>query len=260
MSRGVLEILIALVAIGGCLATVTYAATRHEPADGAERIAGWARATAGARGRAPKAPAARPPRPKITAHPATETTSARARFAFADRQPGVRFACRLDRRKWQGCSSPTIVRVAVGRHSFSVRALNRRGGRSPVARFRWTRLEPMDFSIAPDLSSIGALYPGAPPVALPLTVSNPNSVPIQVTDLRVSVATDPAGCPSVDNLLLGPESVSSAKPLTVPARGSIRLPSGGVAPPTIQLRDLPVNQDACKNARFPLEFSGEARG
>jgi hypothetical protein len=38
------------------------------------------------------------------------------------------------------------------------------------------------------------------------------------------------------------------------------LPAVGVAAPTIQLRDLPVNQDACQSASFPLSFSGSARG
>jgi hypothetical protein len=40
----------------------------------------------------------------------------------------------------------------------------------------------------------------------------------------------------------------------------VTLPAPGVSPPAIQLRDLPFNQDACQGARFPLAFSGEARG
>ena len=53
---------------------------------------------------------------------------------------------------------------------------------------------------------------------------------------------------------------SAAKPLVVPAGGVVTVPSQGVLPPTIALRDLPVNQDACQNARFPLSFSGSAHG
>lgn len=261
MSRSGLELLVALIAIGGCFAAIAYAATRQEPVGGIERVAGGgSRATAGGRGDGGVGRAARPPRPRIVAHPELETTAAKARFAFTDRQPGVRFACRLDRRGWRACSSPVSVKVGVGAHSFSVRALSRRGVPSAAARFRWTRLEPMEFSIAPDLSDLDTLYPGAAPTPLPLTVSNPNPVPIEVTALRVSVTGDPPGCAGTDNLALGEGGVSGAEPLAIPAGGSVRLPSPGIAAPTIQLRDLPVDQDACKDARFPLEFSGEAHG
>lgn len=260
MSRSGLEILLALIAIGGCFAAAAYAATRQESTAGVARVTGGAGAVTGGRGGSGAVRGARPPKPRIVAHPDTETTASRARFAFTDRQPGVRFACRLDRRGWRACSSPMSVKVDVGGHSFAVRAVSRRAGPGAVARFRWTRLEPMEFSIAPDLSGLDALFPGAAPTLLPLTVRNPNPVPIEVTELRVSVAADPPGCVGADNLELGPGGVSAAKPLTVPARGSVHLPSDGIAPPTIQLRDLEVNQDACKDARFPLEFSGEAHG
>lgn len=112
----------------------------------------------------------------------------------------------------------------------------------------------------PDLSSLSALFPGAPPATLPLTVQNPNPAPILVTELEVSVATGPPGCTSDDNLAVGQASVSRSSPLEVPAHGEIRLPARGIQPPTLQLRDLPVNQDACQGAQFPLRFSGSARG
>jgi hypothetical protein len=97
-------------------------------------------------------------------------------------------------------------------------------------------------------------------VILPLTIENPNPVPIFVTDLRVAATADPPGCAREENLSLIAASLSSAAPLRVPAGGSASLPAPGVSPPAIQLRDLPVNQDACQGARFPLAFSGEARG
>jgi hypothetical protein len=144
----------------------------------------------------------------------------------------------------------------------SPQVLGSRGGSPGQARCRsrWTVLAAKDLSIVPDLSGLSALYPGAPPLSLPLTVQNPNPAPILVTGLRVSVGADPAGCASADNLDLGQSNASPSAPLEVPAGGSVRLPAHGVLPPTIQLRDLPVNQDACKNARFPLEFTGSARG
>jgi hypothetical protein len=245
-SRNGVKALIALACVGGCFAAAAYARTSPPAPDAAhtDRSAG----------------APRPPKPTIVRHPRANAVSANAKFAFADRLPGVRFLCRLDRSAWRSCQSPTaFAKLATGRHVFSVRALSGRNG-SATTRFRWTRLEPKDFSIVPDLSRLDALYPGAPPAALPLTVSNPNSAPILVVDLQVSVPAGPSGCPGADNLVLGRSSASASTPLRVPAGGSVHVPTAQVSAPTIQLRELPVNQDACQGARFPLEFTGSARG
>lgn len=201
------------------------------------------------------------PKPLITRHPRKTATSARARFGFAVRGPGLRFQCRLDRRTWQLCRTPIVFRqLAPGRHRFSVRALDRRGRPGPPARFRWRLLEPKDFSITPQSADLSRLYPGAPPISLPLTIANPNPVPIRVTSLRIAVTADPAECPSAANLELTHANVSSSAPLRVPARGSVNLPTQEATAPSIQLRNLPVNQDACQGVRFPLSFSGKARG
>jgi hypothetical protein len=173
----------------------------------------------------------------------------------------VRFGCRLDGSGWRACRSPIDFKgLTSGSHTFSVRTANHRGKTSRSARFRWTLLEPRTFSIAPRLAAFSPLYPGAPPVPLPLVIENPNPVPIFVTSLRVSVIADPAGCAAAENLALSHAGASNATPLEVPASGSVSLPATDVSAPTIQLRDLPVNQDACQNVRFPLEFSGSARG
>jgi hypothetical protein len=74
------------------------------------------------------------------------------------------------------------------------------------------------------------------------------------------VTGDPEGCDSADNLELTQSSASSSAPLRIPARGSVSLPAQGVSAPSIRLRELPVNQDACQRAHFPLAFSGEAHG
>jgi hypothetical protein len=121
-------------------------------------------------------------------------------------------------------------------------------------------LEPKDFSIQPQLAGLGALYPGAPAQALPLAITNPNPVPIFITSLQVRATAEPAGCGSAENLVLTRSSASSAAPIKVPANGSVSLPAPGISAPSIQLRDLPVNQDACQRTQFPLAFSGTARG
>jgi hypothetical protein len=199
------------------------------------------------------------PQPKITMHPDKVSPSSRARFGFtAGRNP--RFQCRLDGRPWAACRSPFLAsRLGVGLHSFSVRVVAR-GGRGKATRFRWRVLEPKDFSIAPQLAGLRALYPGAPAQALPVVLSNPNPVPIFVTNLQVRATADPAGCASADNLVLSGSSASDTAPVKVPAGGSVSLPAPGASAPAIQLRDLPVNQDACQRAQFSLAFSGKARG
>jgi hypothetical protein len=200
-------------------------------------------------------------RPTILQHPDRVAVSTSARFRFSAGRRARRFRCRLDKRRWRPCQAPVgFAKLAPGRHSFAVRAFDRRNRRSAAARFRWRVLEPRDFAIVPQLSGVGALYPGAPAVALPVRIDNPNPVPILVTGLRVAATADPPGCARAENLSLASASLSSATPLRVPARGSANLPAAGISPPTIQLRDLPINQDACQNARFPLAFTGEARG
>jgi hypothetical protein len=151
-------------------------------------------------------------------------------------------------------------KLAVGSHSFSVRSVGARRKHSKTARFRWQVLEPKNFTITPQLGSLGALFPGAPAQALPLTIANPNSVPILVTAITVSASASPPGCDSAENLILSGASASSANPIEVPANGSISLPGPKSSAPTISLRDLPVSQDACQGAQFPLAFSGTARG
>jgi hypothetical protein len=194
-------------------------------------------------------------------HPDKLATSTSAKFGFAVRGSKPRFQCRLDGRAWTACQAPvTYSKLTVGGHSFSVRAVGARGRRGKVARLRWRVLEPMAFSIQPQLAGLGPLYPGAPAQALPLTIANPNPVPIFVTNLQVRAAADPAGCASAENLVLSGSSASSAAPLKVPAGGSASLPAPGVSAPSIALRDLPVSQDACQRAQFPLSFSGTARG
>jgi len=113
------------------------------------------------------------------------------------------------------------------------------------------------FNIA---GGVGNLMPGVDS-AIRLTLTNPNGVPIYVTALTVTIAADstPAGCSSANNVQLTQSNASSADPITVPARGSVTLTSAPRAP-IIMLRNLPgVNQDACKNKRFALTYSGSAR-
>jgi len=235
-----------VLGVVACLGAVAYAAAPREGHDaGANR----------------QSTSTLLPRPKITQHPNKLATSTTARFGFAVRVRDLRFQCRLDGRSWRVCRTPIVfTRLVPGDHAFSVRALDRRGRHGRATRFRWTLLEPKDFSIVPQLANLPRLFPGAAPVSLPLTIANPNPVPIRLISLRVAATADAPGCASAANLELIDSSVSSATPLKVPAKGSVNLPAAGVSSPAIQLRNLPVNQDACQGAQFPLAFTGTARG
>lgn len=235
-----------LAALTGCLGAVAYAAT---PRHAAHPAAGQGGSPAGALAK-----------PTLQRHPGRLAVSAAATFSFrAKGDP--RLECRLDGRAWKGCRSPVaFAGLSAGSHRFAVRAIGSRGSHGGAARFRWRVLEPRDFSIAPRFGDLRALYPGAAPQPLPLTISNPNPVAIFVTSVTVATTGDPSSCRGADNLTLAPAGVSPSASLRVPPHGSVDLPAAGVAAPSIQLRDLPVNQDACQGATFPLAFSGSARG
>lgn len=71
---------------------------------------------------------------RITFGPASKTRLARPVFRFTDStgQPGTRFVCRVDRRGWKACGSPTkLKRLTPARHTFSVRAMNAVGTWEP---------------------------------------------------------------------------------------------------------------------------------
>jgi hypothetical protein len=245
ISRGVVAVLAAIVGLGA----VAYAASPRGPGSGSAPTPERSQAAGSL------------PKPKITVHPDKLAISRTARFGFSVRGGRGRFQCRLDSRDWTACQAPIVfTKLAPGSHSFSVRALVAGGKRSKAPRFRWRVLEPKAFTIEPRLAGLGSLYPGAPAQALPLVISNPNPVPIFVTSLQVRATADPAGCSSAENLLLSGSSASGPTPIKVPASGSVSLPAAGASAPAIQLRDLPVSQDTCQRAQFPLAFSGKARG
>jgi large repetitive protein len=200
-----------------------------------------------------------PPTPNLAGHPSPSTTATTATFTFTDSEAGIVYECRLDDAS-SACSSPkTYTGLDTGQHDFNVRAVDAAGNRSKPASFSWTitRATSREFSISGSTTAL--LYPGAPAQPIALTLSNPNSVAIYVTALQVSVAGGASpGCSAATNLSLTQSSASSTAPARVPAGGSVTLPAQGVTAPTIRLLNLPVNQDACKNTRFSLSYSGSA--
>ncbi len=196
---------------------------------------------------------------RITGHPRAISTRSTARFRIeAAGEPALR--CRLDRRPAQECEESAVLYrgLGVGSHTFYVAAV-RRGRTIARASFSWLVLEPKPFTVSPQPEAVGPLYPGGAPSPIPVTISNPNPVPITVTSLRVTASGGAPGCSSAENVVLTAPALAGGK-LRIAAHGSVALPSAAVAAPTIALLELPVPQDACKNANFDLAFSGSAGG
>lgn len=254
---------------------------------GASRVSGGA---AGLKGRVavavPKAGSAGPrnnalPQPSFIEKPEATSLSSATQFRFhvpprAQRlQPHLpasaltpagetqhsrrRFQCRYDGGAWRACSSPHgLGAVPPGPHFFAVRILARSGRVGPAATYSWAQAEPKPIAIEA-AGPAEDLHPGFPAQVLPVRVSNPNDVPVEVTSLTAELPAGPPSCPP-NGFELKPSNASADSPLAIPAGGSVSLPTDGISAPAIGMLNLPVNQDACQGARLELIFSGEARG
>lgn len=256
----------ALVAVCACLGSVAYAASR--PAGERSRIASAGKGNPGK--------TQGPPRPELIEVPPASVVGDGYQFRFHISPPQApsrvapgpagppaakrrRFECRLDGSGWNACASPSVLpALDPGDHSFAVRGLSQRGRQGAVAYYRWSQLQPMAFTVAAQPSSLEDLMPGAPAQPLPVRIGNPNPVPIEVTGLTVAVAPDAPGCPADPNFAVTPAALSPAAPLGVPAGGAAEVPAA--AAPTLALRELPSDQNACQGATLHLVFRGEARG
>ena len=104
----------------------------------------------------------------------------------------------------------------------------------------------------------GLLYPlpaSGPATGIPLTFNNPNSTAQTVTSLSITIPVAPPGCPTGDfTISYGASPISASNPLTVPANGSVTLPSGTVSEPTILLVENGLPED-CEGATFTLDYT-----
>jgi hypothetical protein len=252
--RPAAKLVVGLVAALLVAAGASYAAVRPAGEGGPERHAAPARPV--------KAPATIPVAAagatglRIVEHPTALSTRRTARFhVVAAGEPELR--CRLDRGPAKPCAPSVVYRgLGGGNHTFLV-AAQRPGRRTVRADFGWRVIESEPFEVEPRPAAVGPLYPGAEPLPIHVVISNPNDVAIDVTALRVTASGGAPGCDPAANLALTAPDLSDAR-LRIPANGTLTLPSARVAAPTIALRELGVDQDACQNANFSLSFSGSA--
>jgi hypothetical protein len=75
--------------------------------------------------------------------PVSKTTRRTLKLRFASSEPGSRFLCKLDRKAYKSCASPLRTRkLAFGRHTLKVRAIDRAGNQDATPaqkRFRVVR-------------------------------------------------------------------------------------------------------------------------
>jgi hypothetical protein len=199
-----------------------------------------------------------PPTPVISSGPEAHTTSTSATFTFSDAEEGVSLLCRLDGGSFAKCASPkTYTGLAAGAHTFYVEAKDPVGNISSAS-YAWA-VETSGKAFTIEGGIVGALAPGVSQ-PLPLTITNPNSVAINVTSILVSVraGSSNAGCDGPTNLQVTQSNATSTKPLVVAGGGHVTLPSGSVTAPQVLMLNLATNQDACKGAVFNFNYSGSA--
>ena len=196
-----------------------------------------------------------PPAPQFTQTPPDPSPTAAATFAWTDSEASVSYRCSIDGGASFSCTSPysyTATPSSNGANHFSVVAIDGVGNASAATTYAW-KISPVNFSIGgnPD----GLLYPGVWRSLL-VTITNPNSYTITVTQVSVQASTSPAGCAASSNLSFQQSPISSSHTDTVPPHSTVSLSAGDR--PRIELIDLPTNQDACKNGHFGLQYSGLA--
>ena len=81
-----------------------------------------------------------PPETTITSEPSATTTATTASFSFVSSESGSSFGCKVDGGRWGRCKAPrAYTGLALGSHSFAVRAIDSAGNVDPTpATWSWS--------------------------------------------------------------------------------------------------------------------------
>jgi hypothetical protein len=201
-----------------------------------------------------------PAKPTITSAPSDPSYSTTATFEFTVYETGATYFCKLDGNAWTACSSPTTYTdLALGAHDFKVRAVDAAGNQGNETAYHWTikKLQGAPFNISGSATS--TLYPGGPASPIDLVFENPNTSPITVNSVTVSISGTSAALCGAENFTM--DQQLQATPV-VPAGSTRSLSQLGV--PQSQWPQLRMvgngNQDACQNATVNLAYAGTATG
>ncbi len=211
------------------------------------------------------APPSVPPAPVLTSAPPDPNVTATSTFAWTDSQAGVTFLCSVENGKFfstvtppgggssQPCTSPLTYNVSTtnnGMHQFAVEAVDAYGNISTPTKYQWkVPKSALPLTLSGDAASV---FPGGASSAFLTTIINPNTGPITITSLTVSLGSMPAGC-QASWFSFSQSNVSPGNPLTVPGNGSVTLPQGSVSAPSVSMSDS-SDQTSCKNATIPVLY------
>jgi hypothetical protein len=155
--------------------------------------------------------------------------------------------------------------LTPGTHVFDVEPFDQAGNLGPFNEWKWTISglsgSGMPFTISS--TATGALLPGGPVIYLNLKLTNPNSVPIYVTSLTVTLSsvTPQPGKSCATSNFNAPTTWVGGYPLMIPANGSKSLSdftSDQTKWPHLTMKDA-GNQDGCKNATVNFSYGGQAQ-
>lgn len=127
-----------------------------------------------------------PPSTSITDGPSGSNTATSATFSFSSSKPSSTFQCRVDGAAWGGCASPQSYNgLAVGQHTFAVRATDAVGNVDPTPPSRsWTITAPA--SSAPPPTSSTPQTSATPSNPAPPITPSPPSVTIPKLQLTLT--------------------------------------------------------------------------
>lgn len=208
-----------------------------------------------------------PPMPTFTNTPTDPSGNSVANFVFSE-LPSTpdfdHFECSFEDGPFYTCTSPQyFTLLADGNHEFEVRAVDTAGNVSKDNEFHWkikTVGSGVPFTIHQVAGSVNALEPGqTDPV--PLTIDNPNSVAIYVTQLTLTISANASSgsCNVAANFTPGNWNASIPTPEFVVPANATGFVVAAADLPTITMAQSDVNdQTNCVSKGMALTFGGSA--